>query len=252
MKTLNFKAVIVDDEDDAREMVSIFLEQMFPTVEIIGQMDSVNSAAHAIYKLEPDILFLDIEMSDGTGFDLLTRLAHQPDIVIFITAFDNYAIKAIKASAFDYILKPIDAEEFRQTMNLALRRLEQKRFSSSFGGAMAAMQIDTGKIGLPVLNGVNYVDVDTILYCEADDNYTVVHFTNFTKTLVSRTLSHFENDLRKYNFFRSHNKYLVNMKYISSYTKGKDGGFITLVNRVELKVALRKKTDLLKTLSHVE
>ncbi len=252
MKTQNFKALIVDDEDDAREMVSILLTQMFPSVEIVGQRDGVDTAAQAIYSFEPDILFLDIEMSDGTGFDLLTRLAYQPDIVIFVTAFDNYAIKAIKASAFDYILKPIDAEEFRQTMNLALKRLERKRFSNTFGGAMATLQNDTGKIGLPVLNGVNYVDVDTILYCEADDNYTIVHFTNFAKTLVSRTLSHFENDLRKYNFFRSHNKYLVNMKYISAYTKGKDGGFITLANRIELKVALRKKTDLLKTLSHVE
>ena len=116
-----YKAVIVDDEHDAREIIALLLKEIFPVIEVVGKLDSVASATRAIPTLCPDIIFLDIKMADGSGFDLLKRLPVLPSLVIFITAYDNFAIRAIKASAFDYILKPVDEGEFSEAVNKAIK-----------------------------------------------------------------------------------------------------------------------------------
>ena len=249
MNTQSFKAVIVDDEEDAREIIALLLNEFFPGIEPAAKINSVSAATRLIPTLNPDIVFLDIEMGDGTGFDLLERLPGFNGSVIFITAFDNHAIKAIKASASDYLLKPLNRDEFRQAVNKTIGKLERLKQDKIHTETITVLPADVRKIGIPNLTGYNFVDVDTIVRCEADGNYSAVYFTKATKTLVSKTLSHFENDLKKFGFMRIHHKHLVNLNHVVNYSKGKNGGCITMSDGAQLEVSARKKNALLKILA---
>jgi two-component system, LytTR family, response regulator len=237
-----YKAVIVDDEHNAREMISLLLEQMFPTIEVVDKLNSVTAATRVIPVCNPDILFLDIKMADGTGFDLLKRLPQKPTVVIFVTAYDDFAITAIKASAFDYILKPIEEDEFNTAVNKAIGYMEAHNQNKP----LPEVNHPVKKIGLPNLTGYRFVDTSTILRCEADGHYTHMFFTNAPKEFISKSLSYFEPELVKHQFFRIHNKHLINLNFIETYAKGKGGGYITMTDGTTLEVAARKKSELLK------
>lgn len=243
MEAPRFKAIIVDDEEDAREMIALLLHNYFPGIGVAEKIGSVTAAVRAIPQHDPDIIFLDIEMGDGTGFDLLQCLPGFRGLVIFITAYDNYAIKAIKASAMDYLLKPLNREEFREAVSKAVAKLDHRQNQ----GAPAATGVR--KIGIPNLTGYNFVEVDTIVRCEADGNYTAFYFTKAPKVLVSKSLSYFEDDLTRFGFMRVHHKHLVNLNHVVNYAKGKTGGYITMTDGTQLEVSARKKPLLLKTLA---
>lgn len=248
MDMQSYKAAIIDDEEDAREIIALLLSQYFPDIEVIDKLGSIQAATRSIPAHDPDIIFLDIEMGDGTGFDLLERLPGFNGIIIFITAFDNYAIKAIKASASDYILKPLNRDEFRQAVNKALGKLELRPAEQDYAAMLQVQAGEVRKIGIPNLTGYSFVEVDTIVRCEADGNYCVVYFTKNPKVLVSKPLSHFENDLKKFGFMRIHHKHLVNLHHVINYSKGKGGGYITMSDNAQLEVSARKKHALLKIL----
>jgi two-component system LytT family response regulator len=243
METPHYKAIIVDDEEDARELIALLLHDYYPGIEVTAKIDTIASAVRLIPQHDPDIIFLDIEMGGGTGFDLLQCLPGFNGLVVFITAYDHYAIKAIKASAADYLLKPLNSEEFREAINKAMTKLEQREILPA--------QADPGvrKIGIPSPTGYNFVDVDSIMRCEADGNYSAVYFMKSPKILVSKPLAYFENNLRKYGFMRVHHKHLVNLNQVINYAKGKSGGYITMSDGVQLEVSARKKPLLLKTLA---
>lgn len=249
MKTKNFSALIMDDEEDAREIIALLLEQHFPQIEIVGKAESVADASHLLAIHGPDIVFSDIEMPDGSGFDLLERFPSHNALVIFITAYDTYAIKAIKAAAHDYVLKPVNREEFRQTVNKAIGKLERGQLERNVSTTLTNTSADVKKIAIPNLTGYDFVDIDSIIWCEATGNYTTIYFSKRPKVVVSKTLSLFENDLAKHGFCRIHHKYLVNLNQVTNFSKGKSGGNITLSDKTNLEVSARKKTILLKALS---
>lgn len=243
-----YSVVIIDDERDARDMISIFLKEAFPSLQVVAEFDNSKEAVKALPSLQPDILFLDVEMPGGTGFDILQQLSIDECYVIFVTAYAQYAIKAIKAQALDYILKPIDKYDFKQAVDRAIEKLSQKNIEHKVV-ELALSHTGVGRLGLPILQGIKFVETDTIIYCEADDNYTTLFFINDTKTVVSKPLIHFEKELKAFGFFRIHKKYLVSIKHISAFTRGKDGGMVTLSNQKQLKVSQNRKAELLKVLS---
>ena len=235
------KAVIVDDEPKARENLQILLHDFVEGVEVVGLCGTIAEATEAVRLHGPDVVFLDIQLQRETGFDLLTKLKDINFEVIFTTAYTEYAIKAFKFSAIDYLLKPIDIEELKK----AVARVE-KRVSNNITGRLTQLvqnlkqgSSENYKIALPTLDGLVFVKISDILYCEASSNYTQI-FTAEEKYLVSKTLKEYDDLLSDHNFFRIHNSYLININSIKKYVKG-EGGYVVLNNDTSLDVSKRKK-----------
>ena len=235
------KALIVDDEPKARENLQILLHDFVEGVEVVGLCENIAEATEAVRLHAPDVVFLDIQLQRETGFDLLTKLKEINFEVIFTTAYTEYAIKAFKFSAIDYLLKPIDIEELKK----AVARVE-KRVSNNMTGRLTQLvqnlkqgSNENYKIALPTLDGLVFVKISDILYCEASSNYTQI-FTAEEKYLVSKTLKEYDDLLSDHNFFRIHNSYLININSIKKYVKG-EGGYVVLNNDTSLDVSKRKK-----------
>ena len=235
------KALIVDDEPKARENLHILLTDFVEGVEVAALCENIAEATQAVREHAPDVVFLDIQLQRETGFDLLTKLQEIDFEVIFTTAYTEYAIKAFKFSAIDYLLKPIDIEELKK----AVARVE-KRVSNNMTGRLTQLvqnlklgSNENYKIALPTLDGLVFVKISDILYCEASSNYTQI-FTTEEKYLVSKTLKEYDDLLSDHNFFRIHNSYLININSIKKYVKG-EGGYVVLNNDISLDVSKRKK-----------
>ena len=235
------KAIIVDDEPKARENLQLLLHDFVKGVEVVALCQNIAEAVSAVEKFSPEVVFLDIQLQRETGFDLLTKLKEINFEVIFTTAYTEYAIKAFKFSAIDYLLKPIDIEELQK----AVAKVE-KRMSNSMTNRLTQLvqnlrqgSTENYKIALPTMEGLVFVNVKDILYCEASSNYTQI-FTNEEKYLVSKTLKEYDELLSDHNFFRIHNSYLININSIKKYVKG-DGGYVVLNNNTSLDVSKRKK-----------
>ncbi len=241
MKTSTFKIAIVDDEADARGLIRLLLKDYFPEMEVVCDTGDFSLACREITKLQPELLFLDVEMPGGSGFELLEGLPEQPPAVIFTTAHDKYAIRAIKAAAADYVLKPLSSSEFRASVEkvkaclLKTQRAEDLAFHKR---AYAHIS----KIAVPTLNGLDFLEIEDILYLEADSNYTNIYLPA-RKEVVCRTLAQFETELAPFGFLRTHHKYLIHLKKVKHYSKGKGGGCITLENNALIPVSARKKSE---------
>lgn len=243
------KSIIVDDEPKSRENLKIILQDFVSNVTVDALCGSVDQAVTAINTSKPDIVFLDIEMQQETGFDLLTKIQDIEFEVIFITAYSEYAIKAIKFSAIDYLLKPIDIEELKG----AVQRVIQKREVRTSGRLQILRDHFTApkdklKIALPTAHGIIFTAIENILYCEASSNYTILHTADGKEYVASKTLKEYEDLLIGYNFFRIHHSYLVNINAIKKYVKG-DGGHVILSNNISLDVSKRKRVDFLNRFS---
>jgi two-component system LytT family response regulator len=247
MKTAKYQTLIIDDEQDSREFIALLLRDMFPEIEIAGMGDDLKSASRLLSAEKADLVFLDIEMPDGKGIELLEKGPGTDAVVIFITAYDKYAIRALRAAAFDYILKPVNSGEFRDAVTRALRKIDLERETKKRSVVLPPLERPR-KIGIPNLNGFDFVDIDSIIRCEAEDNYTRIFFTTQNNILVSRSLAHFEAELESYGFIRIHHKHLVNLKQVSSYSKGKGGGSISMSDNAVLEVSVRRKADLIRML----
>lgn len=239
------KAVIVDDEKDSRDILANYLSKYCPAVTVCGFGESVSTGLDAIRKHQPDILFLDIEMPYGNGFDLLEKCNDFTFETVFVTAFDNYAIQALNQSAAYYLLKPIDIDELLK----AVEKIKTERESESYTQhAKVLLNNITGeaqqKIMLPTMEGFEIVSVASILYCEAVDNFTRFFFENGPSLLICRTLKYFEDILRPHHFFRIHRSFLINPSYVIRYSKGK-GGFVTMKNNQELEISASRKKEFL-------
>jgi len=243
-----YKAIIVDDEEDGRAMIGFLLSELFPMIDVTASCDSYASAYNAIVRNEPDILFLDIEMQGTTGFDLLENLSLTHTQVIFVTAHEHYSIKAIKASALDYLLKPVNRAEFQNAVSRALEKTARPRAGYYAPEALIQLnqRMQMRRIMIPTLTGFSFVDTDRVVYCEAYDNYTIFHLTDKSRLTVSRTLHDYERELAIHGFIRIHHKYLANLKQVIEYVKGKGGGSVMMSNGSQLEVSVRKKADLLK------
>src|SRR6478609_313530 len=236
------RSVIVDDELKSRESLKILLEDFCEGVEVAALCQSVDESIEAIQQHNPDVVFLDIQLQRETGFDLLTRLKHFDFNVIFTTAYSEYAIKAFKFSAIDYLLKPIDIEELKRSLS----KLEKKMGSTITERLQQLMQnmrsesAGNFKLALPTMDGLIFVKVKNILYCEASSNYTEITMEDNKKYVVSRTLKEYEDLLGDQDFFRIHHSTLINLNAIKKYVRG-DGGYVVMSNDKSLDVSKRKK-----------
>jgi two-component system LytT family response regulator len=212
---------------------------------------NVAEGIEAINRLKPDVVFLDIQMQRETGFDLLTRLKQIDFELIFTTAYSEYAIKAFKFSAIDYLLKPIDVPELQAAIEKVSKKRENNisaRIEHLIHNLKPASS-QKFKIALPSSDGLVFVKVEEILYCEAESNYTQIHLVNGAKHLVSRTLKEYEDLLSDQDFFRIHNSYIINLNLIKNYVRG-EGGYVVMTNGKSLDVSKRKKESFLSRLNH--
>lgn len=243
------KALIVDDELKSRESLSIILSDFFDDVHVVGLSQNVSEALDHIKRTKPDVVFLDIQMQRETGFDLLLSLQQVDFEVVFTTAHSEYAIKAFKFSAIDYLLKPIDLSE----LSNAIRKVQQKRGSDIMTRLeqlfhnLRPVPAQQYKIGLPTSDGLVFVRTEDILYCEADSNYTIFFTTDGTRHIVSRTLKEYDDLLAEHHFFRIHNSYLINLNWVKKYVRG-EGGQVIMTNDATLDVSRRRKDALLERL----
>ncbi|MGB0521682.1 MAG: LytR/AlgR family response regulator transcription factor [Flammeovirgaceae bacterium] len=242
------KAILVDDEKDSREILANYLQKYCPDVTLLAKCENVKTGLEAIKTHQPAIVFLDIEMPYANGFDLLDQVEQIDFETVFVTAYDNYAIKALNQSAAYYLLKPIDIDE----LITAVEKIKQERESSAYIEHarvllenIKAQPNRVAKLMLPTLEGFEIVKPEDILYCEADNNFTKFHLLNKKPLLICRTLKYFEGILSDQQFIRIHRSHMINLDYVTRYTKGK-GGFVTLNDSVELEVAPKKKGEFLQ------
>lgn len=242
----NLRAIIIDDEQPILKMLESVIEQFCDGVEVVGTADSVKTGVKRIKSLRPDIVFLDINLTDGNGFDILNHLEEPLPMVIFITAYEEYAVKAFKFSAIDYIMKPINVDEIQAAVQKCKLQLEKDNLSEKlkiFLQNMDETNSEEKKIVLKTAESIHIVKVSDIVRCEADHNYTEFYLLNNKKLLVSKTLKEYDDLLSSYGFFRTHQSHLVNTNYISRFDKA-DGGELILANDHRVPVSKRKRDEL--------
>ncbi len=236
------KALIIDDEQRTRELIAKMIESFDMDIEAIPKGENVKSGIEAIKEIQPDLVFLDIQMPDGTGFDLLKALPEKNFEVIFITAHEEFAIKAIKFSALDYILKPVDPEELRAALERALETMnEPKEEEPQFEALQHNIQPNQKRrLVLKTQESVHVVELDHIIRCEADRNYTSFYLTGGKKILVSRTLKDYETLLAGHNFLRVQQSHLINLNFVDRYDKG-NGGAVVMKDGSEVPLSPAKR-----------
>jgi two-component system LytT family response regulator len=229
------KVLVIDDEKPTRDFIKRLIDSYNFGVEVYTDGENVATGVEAIHRLQPDLVILDIQMPDGNGFDLLKSIPVKNFEVIFITAFQEYAVQAIRFSALDYILKPIDSEELKQAIDNALNTITRKTEDSQLSVLQHNMQLNAKrKLVLKTQESIHIVEIDDIIRCEADKNYTLFFFTNIKKILVSKTLKDFDVLLSGLTFFRAQQSHLINLNYVERYDRHdnsiimKDGSVIPL------------------------
>jgi two-component system LytT family response regulator len=241
------EAVIIDDELKAREIMKQFINSFDSELEIIGTADSVESGYKLLMNTNPQVVFLDVEMLDGTGFDLLQKLEDRPFKVIFTTAYDQYAIKAFKYNTIDYLLKPINITELEEAVrkvqeiitsdNTVDNRLED--LLSNF-----KQELKVKKLAVSSASGIDFLRIDEIMYCEADTSYTYIHSKSGKKTTSSKGLSQYEKLVPASSFIRVNRAFLINIDYIDNFRK--TSNIITMKDGTEIELSRRKKKEFLE------
>jgi len=245
------KILIIDDEKPTRELIKRMIESFGFDIEVFIDGENVKSGIESILRIQPDLVFLDIQMPDGNGFDVLKSINQINFEVIFITAFQEYAIQAIKFSALDYILKPIDAEELRQSLSNALNKLNEKSDENVFQALHHNIQPQNKRKLVLKTQESNYVvDIDDIIRCESDKNYTFFYLKSGKKILVSRTLKDYDILLSPFEFFRVQQSHLVNLNYVDRYDKH-DGGSVIMKDGASIPLSPVKKDQFFKMLENL-
>lgn len=246
------RTIIVDDDQLARKVLNRIISQNFEELEIVGEASSVEEGIKLIDETDPELVFLDIEMPDGTGFDLIDQLDEVDFRLVFVTSYNDYAITAFKYSAFDYILKPVLPENVKATITRILESsgVKPKIEYTNLKNQIQRSEAQGGTtIALPEMNGFAIIKVNNILRCEGERNYTRVYYKDGTSVLISRTLLEFDQLLVPHGFFRIHRSHLVNLACIVRYVKT-DGGMVEMIDKSQLKVSPKFKDQLLHLLLH--
>ncbi len=240
--------VIVDDEPRNIKVLKAMLEEFCPDLSIVGEAPDAEQAEKIIDMVRPDLVFLDIEMPYGNAFDLLDRLMPIAFEVIFITAFNEYSLKAFKYSALDYLLKPVNIEELRLAVQKASERMRLKQSNQRLNNLLANLKQQdpsTYKLALPNMEGLVFVPIDTIIRCEASKGYTFLYLKDGTRHLSTRTIKEYEDLLPPSAFLRIHNSHIINLMSVKKYQKGR-GGYVEMEDDTLIEVASRRKTEFLK------
>ncbi|MCF8362853.1 MAG: LytTR family DNA-binding domain-containing protein [Prolixibacteraceae bacterium] len=242
------RTLIIDDEKHIREMLSGIVNEYCSNIRLLGTAKNIAEAEKRIKEWKPDLILLDINLSDGSGFDLLARIEEPAPMVIFITAYNEYAIKAFKFSAVDYIMKPINVEELIEAFKRCEMQKEQDNLSSKLKVLLKNMDGNSSeakKIVLKTQESIHVVKVTEIVRCLADHNYTEFFLENGKKLIVSHTLKEYELLLNDYDFFRPHQSHLINMNFVSRFDKV-DGGALVMSDGSRVPVSKRKRDELLQ------
>lgn len=249
---MTIRTIIIEDEEASRETLRNYLNKYCPQVEILSECKNIIEGKKAIDEQNPQLIFLDVEMPFGNAFDLIEQLDKIDFKIIFVTAYSNYAMKAINYSASYYILKPIDIEELEN----AVRKVEEELTRENDTEVQLQTKIllenlqnnSHKKVVLPTLEGFEVVEMEDILHLEANDNFTNFYLKNGSKKVICRTLKFYEDVLKDSGFMRIHRSHIVNLNYITSYKKGK-GGQVELKDGSVVDVSASKKEELLKWFS---
>jgi two-component system, LytTR family, response regulator len=244
-----FKAIIIDDENDARETLSTILRDFCPEIELIGTAADLPSGIKLIYKTKPHVVFLDIEMPEYNGLEILNFI--EPELlrfdIIFTTAYSEYAIQAFKLSAVDYLLKPIQIEQ----LQLAVKKLrpspEFDEISSRFEALKQNLNTSTGtvRVALPVTDGLLFINSDRIMFIKADRSYSEFVLADGNRIVVSKNLKEFEYLLNRSTFYRPHRSYMINFDYLRQFVR-KDGGYLLMESGDEIPISNEKREELVQ------
>ncbi|XZF14236.1 LytR/AlgR family response regulator transcription factor [Chitinophagaceae bacterium MMS25-I14] len=242
------KTIIVEDEITSQQYLIEILEYNFPDIEILAIADNVPEAVEEIIRLRPDIIFMDVNIKKGTGFDVLARLPEITAEIIFTTAFNQFAIDAFRYHAVDYLLKPLIDKQVIEAVKLCRSRIEQQTRNQQIISLLRELKqpgMPQPKIGIPTADGINFFEFNDIVFAEAKGSYTELRLKNGTKITTSKKLKEIEESLTQPVFFRIHNSYVVNIGYIKKYLKGR-GGYVVLTDDTSLPVSSTRKDEFLK------
>lgn len=241
-------ALIIDDEKDSREVIASILESYCPEVTVVGEAESPDAAYPLIASKQPDLLFLDIQMQPETGLDLLKRFEEYPFEVIFVTAWNQYAIEAIKLHALDYLLKPIDIDELTAAVKKAATAIREKQEQKQSNKRLQSMVKNINLIGITMSDGIEFADVSNIVRCEANGFYTWFYMNEGKNILATKNLKKFEEQLDPHQYFcRVHSSHLINMNYLKKYYKGES--YILMQDGSKVPVSRTFKQNFLNKLS---
>jgi len=243
------KAVIIDDEKNALDVLDMQLNQFCRDVQIVAKCDSAEKGIAAIKKNNPDLVFLDIEMPHKNGFDVLKETSQFSYDVIFTTAYDQFAIKAFKYSALDYLLKPIDIVELQQAVEKAKNKKGNINLDEKIKTLFSQLQpsaIRTSKIALPIGDGMQFMEPDEIIRCQSDSNYTHIFLANGKKITMAKTLKEVEENIEGSPFYRIHQSHLINMNHVDKFIKG-DGAYVVMKDGTQISISRNKKEAFMET-----
>jgi two-component system LytT family response regulator len=247
------KAILLDDESHSIETLQWKLQTYCPQVEVVATFDDPVKAVEHLKKNPPDLLFLDIEMPMLNGFDVLEELGRNvPFDVIFTTAYDQFGIQAVKFSALDYLLKPVQVKELKEAVDKHLQKNQHppqrtEQMQALFENVRAEKRGLPGKIALATKESIEFVEASDIVCCGSDSNYTMVYLTGNRKRLISKTLKEFEDLLTPFRFFRPHNSHLVNLDRVRELVRG-DGGYLVMENEMKIPVSKNRREGLMEVL----
>ena len=245
-----FKAVLIDDIPQALDLLHKDLKTHCPEIEIVGEAKSVVEASKLLRQLKPDVVFLDIELQDGTGFDILEILGDVSFKIIFTTASDAHAIKAFRFSAIDYLLKPIDPDDLKQSVAKLKDNIPNSKDRIDL--LLDTVRDNKGpkRLALHTLEKIQVVEISEIVRCESSGNYTTFYFSDNTNLLVTKTLKEFDKMLNEFGFIRVHQSHLVNANHIREYAKT-EGGYLVMKDGSHVPVSIRKKPEVIKMLGEL-
>jgi len=248
---MSINSIIIDDEPNNIENIQSILQRLYPEINVVATATDAEYGIAAIDKLQPDLVFLDIQMPGRSGFDLLRAFSQINFEIIFITAYDHYGIQAIKFSALDYLLKPIDIEEFKSAIQKAKDKIASRQKNHSIENLLEYIkrgQNEPPKMALPTLEEIRYVPVTEIVHCQASNNYTIFHLENGEQILVCKTLKEFAQLLQTHRFIRTHQSHLVNTSFVKSYLK-EDGGTLLLKDQTKIPISRQNRETVKEALS---
>ena len=247
--TQTISVFIVDDEYQSRQVIAKYVSRYFSSLQIVGQAATVEEAVEGINALQPNIVFLDVQLHEDNGFDVLDQLTHTGIQIIFTTAYPEYAVKAFRYSAIDYLVKPIDGQELEAATQKAINKLYPPQPTPLEQIQILQQQISEGyrfidKIAVPTAEGLLFINTKDIIYCQGQSNYTLLLLTNGQKITSSHTLKTYEGMLITRHFFRAHKSFLINLQHVEMYQRG-EGGVAVMSNGHEVEIARRSKSDFL-------
>jgi two-component system LytT family response regulator len=248
---MRIKTIIIEDEEDSLYVLQTLIGELATDLEVCGTAGHMDNAIQLIETTAPDLVFLDVRMADGTGFDVLRKLTNRHFELIFVTAYDNYALEAFRFAAIDYLLKPIGTVEFEEAIARARERLKEKERHHTIDALLynlVQQNAQHKKINIATLSGFEFIELQDIVWCKSEGTYTSFYLFNKSKITSAHNLGYYESLLQRNNFFRIHHSVIINMQYIKSYVKGK-GGYVIMTDGTELGISHRRKTDFLNKLA---